>query len=131
MALPDGPLPQCDHAGWNVQIDCQPILAIRYYLWPSSMGRSLILGSAYTISTVSSCGPPGWAHASLRIYWLERKGELSADAFFTCPSVALLSGPIPYHDVGPYGSYVPSAEIRWHVFYAKSTYPLQRIIRVM
>jgi hypothetical protein len=67
----------------------------------------------------------------VRTYWLERKGELSADAFFTCLSVALLNGPIPYHDVGPYGSYVPSAEIRWHVFYAKSTHPLQRIIRVM
>ena len=75
--------------------------------------------------------PPGMAHASGRTYWLERKVELSADAFFTCLSVALLNGPIPYHDVSPYGCYGPSAKIRWHVFYAKSTHLLQHIIRVM
>ena len=79
----------------------------------------------------SSCSPPWWAHASVKTSWLKGKGELSADALFTCLSVAFLSGPIPYHDVGPYGSYVPSAEICWHVFYTKSTHPLQRIIRVM
>ena len=130
VALHDGLMPQCEHAGWSVQINCQPILSIRVYLWPSLMGQSPTLESAHTIPMVS-CGPPGWAHASVRTYWLEHKGELSANAFFTCLSVALLNGPIPYHDVGPYGSYMPSAEIRWHRFYAKSTRPLQRIIPVM
>ena len=131
VALLDGPMHQCEHTGWSVKVNCQPMPSSRVYLWPSPMGRSPTLRSAHTIPTVSSCGPPGWAHASVRTYWLEHKGELSANAFFTCLSVALLNGPIPYHDVGPYGSYMPSAKIHWHRFYAKSTHPLQRIIPVM
>ena len=39
-------------------------------------------------------------------------------------------GPLPSPIVGLYVVYVPSAEIRWHVVYAKSTRPLQRIVRV-
>ena len=128
VAFLDGPMRQCEHTGW---VNCHPMPSLCVYLWPSTMGRSPTLRSAHTIPMVSSCGPPGWAHASVRTYWLERKGDLSADAFFTCLSVALLNGLIPYHDVGPYSSYVPLAEIHRHVFYTKSTHPLQHIIHVM
>ena len=39
-------------------------------------------------------------------------------------------GPLRSPIVGLYVVYVPSAEIRWHVVYAKSTRPLQRTLRV-
>ena len=74
---------------------------------------------------MSSCGPPGWAYATVWTCWLK---NLSADTFYMCLFVALLDGANLLHHVGLYAFYMLSAEIHWHVLYAKSTHSLKHTI---
>ena len=105
VALVDEHMPQCHYAGWIARINSQPIPSTCLYLWTSPIGWSPTLLSAYTFPTVSFCGPPWWAFASVWTCWLERTNWLSADTFYTWLSVALLDGPIPYIKISPYHFY--------------------------